>query len=452
MRLKLLFLVGACVIVFSSYSQEKAALRFRIFQFSIAPSLGTNGLHPGSYANGFSINMTSGYSVANHVLELATFSNLNTSYTKGLQIAGLFNATGGNAFATMNFKEASKKIKSGFEANLEGLQVAGLSNIVITNVFGGQFTGGVNLANGALFGLQVGGIANVVKKYGFGVQLAGGYNAVVSSYDGTQVSLLFNYVGKTLQGLQVAGFNRAETIQGKNTMLESKQTAVQIGLVNRAKKMNGFQVGLVNIGGQMQGTQIGLINIYRGGKEAGTRDGTAIGLFNAGSSIELMVYADELFYTNYQLVTGTLKNGRRQDSKFIYIQNAVIFGYNPDFIKQDQTQWALGYGLYKRFFNRTTTPGMNEYRFLSGGLEVMHYNEGDELNDKLNLISRAKVSVGTRLHPKLNSIYVFGGLSYSLALSSNPLNIEPGLFNESYVSSDLARQRWAGAHLGVMIH
>ena len=82
----------------------------------------------------------------------------------------------------------------------------------------------------------------------------------------------------------------------------------------------------------------------------------------------------------------------------------------------------------------------------------MHYNKGDDLNNHLNLISRAKVSIGTRLHPKLNSIYVFGGLSYSLALSNSPLDIQPGFLNESYVSSDIARQRWAGGHLGVMIH
>ncbi|MEM6525837.1 MAG: hypothetical protein AAF693_18705 [Bacteroidota bacterium] len=394
-------------------------------------------MNPGSYVNGFSINLTSGLSAANHVLEVASISNLNTDYTKGLQIAGLFNATGGNAFAAMNYKEVSKKVKSGFEANLEGIQVSGLSNVVITNVYGAQFTGGANLVNGAIFGLQVGGLANVVRKYGFGVQVAGGYNAVVSSFDGTQVSLLFNYVGKTLQGLQVGVFNRVEVIQGKNTVNGSKQTAVQLGLVNRAKKMNGFQLGLVNVGGRMQGTQIGLINIYRCGKDAGTRDGTSIGLLNVGNTLELMVYADELFFTNYQLVTGTLKNGRKQEARFTYIQNGIIFGYNPNLLKEDNTQWSIGYGLYKRAFNRTTTPGMNEFRFLSGGLEVLHYNEGDDLSEKLNLISRAKVSVGTRLHPKLTGIYVFGGISYSLALSDNPLNIQPGVFNDSHTSDGL---------------
>ncbi|MEM7109657.1 MAG: hypothetical protein AAF519_15640, partial [Bacteroidota bacterium] len=278
------------------------------------------------------------------------------------------------------------------------------------------------------------------------------YNAVVSSFDGTQVSLLFNYVGKTLQGLQVGGFNRAETIEGKNTVNGNKQTAIQLGLVNRAKKMNGFQVGLVNMGGQMQGTQIGLINIYRGGKEAKTRDGTSIGLLNVGKTIELMVYADELFFTNYQLITGTLKNGRKQENRFTYIQNGIIFGYNPNLLKEDDTQWSIGYGLYKRFFNRTITPGMNEFRFLSGGIEVLHYNQGDDLNEKLNLISRAKLSVGTRLHPKLTELYLFGGISYNLAFGDNPLPVEPGVFNDSRTSNDYARQRWAGGHVGILIH
>ncbi len=433
--------------------QQKPVYQFKVLQFSMAPGLGSNGLHPGGYVNGFSFNLTSGYSAANHVLEVGGISNLNTEYTKGLQVAGIFNLTGGNAFAGMNLKEAKKKINSGFEANLEGLQVSGVANVVITNVFGGQMTGGVNYIKGGIFGIQTAGLANVVEKYGFGVQLAGAYNSVVGSFDGVQLATLLNYTGARLQGLQLGGFNQVRNIEGRNSFSFSGYSAVQLGLVNRARKMNGLQIGLVNFGGAMQGTQIGLINFYHGGKEANTKDGTSIGLLNIGHTTEVLVYADELFFTNYQLSTGTLKNGRKLDAvKWIHIQNAIIFGYNPDLLRPDNTQWALGYGLYKKIFNRSITPGMNQFRFISGGLEFLHYNEGSDLNEKLNLISRLKASAGTRLHPKLQNIYVFGGLSYSMLISRTPVDVRPGFLNDAHVSADIARQRWAGGHVGIMIH
>ena len=438
---------------FLGLSQDRPVYQFRIFQFSVAPGLGTNGLHPGGYINGFSLNLTSGYSAANHVLEVSGISNLNTDYTKGLQVAGLFNLVGGNAFAGMNAKGVKKKVNSGFEANLEGLQLGGIANVVITNAFGGQVTAGANYVKGGVFGLQLAGLANVVGKYGFGFQWAGLYNSVVGSYDGVQVASLLNYTGARLQGLQVGGLNRVKTIEGRKSFNYLGYSGVQVGLINLAKKMNGLQVGLVNFGGEMQGTQVGLINFYRNGKLANTKDGTSIGLFNIFNSMEVLVYADELFMTNYQLSTGTIKNGRKLDAvKWIYIQNGIIFGYNPSLLRDDGAHWALGYGLYKKIFNRSATPSMNQFRFVSGGLEFLHYNEGPGLDDKLNLVSRLKASAGTRLHPKLSSIYIFGGLSYNVLISRNPVDITPGIFNDSHVSADIARQRWAGGHIGVMIH
>ncbi len=419
----------------------------------MAPGLGTNGLHPGGYINGFSLNLTSGYSAANHVLEVSGISNLHTEYAKGLQIAGLFNLTGGNAFAGMKPKEVKKKVNSGFEANLEGLQISGMANVVITNAFGGQITAGANYVKGGVFGLQLAGLANVVGKYGFGVQLAGLYNSVVGSYDGIQLASLFNYTGARLQGLQLGGVNKVKTIEGPKSFNYSGYSGVQLGLVNLAKKMNGLQIGLINFGGEMQGTQIGLINFFRSGKTANTLDGTPIGLLNISNAAEVLVYVDELFFTNYQLNTGTIKNGRKLDAvKWKYIQNGLIFGFNPAFLRDDGPSWALGYGFYKKIFNRSATPVLNEVRFVSGGLEFLHYNEGPGLDDKLNLISRVKASAGARLHPKLSNVYVFGGLSYSVLISRTPVSISPGILNDSHVSSDIARQRWAGGHVGVMIH
>ena len=119
----------------------------RTFQVSLVPGLGTNGMHPGGYHNYFSLNLTGGYSASTYLLEVGVLSNFNTEETRGLQIAGLANLTGANAFAGMQRPERAEKTRKGFEANLSGLQISGLSNVVLNNVFRGQVTGGIDVAS-----------------------------------------------------------------------------------------------------------------------------------------------------------------------------------------------------------------------------------------------------------------------------------------------------------------
>src|SRR5688572_9116790 len=210
MRPSLFFL--ALLVPMASPGQRK--LNFiKPFQFSIAPSISTNGLHAGGYSNYFSINVTSGYSAANYMFEIGGISNLNENETRGLQFAGLVNVTGGNAFKGMQWKEADKKKREGFEANLSGAQFSGIANIVVNNVFGWQTSGGVNLAKGSLQGFQLAGISNTVYKYSFAVQLAGVYNVSVESMDGVQVSTLFNVTQGGLYGAQLGMFNKAGFIE-----------------------------------------------------------------------------------------------------------------------------------------------------------------------------------------------------------------------------------------------
>ncbi|GAA0893113.1 hypothetical protein GCM10009122_27920 [Fulvivirga kasyanovii] len=447
----LLLLLLNSTLIFSQPTQ-KHSYEKRLVQFSVAPGLGSNGLHPGRYINYFSLNLTSGYSAANALIEVGGFSNLNTDYTRGLQFAALVNITGGNAFARMSVKEV-KKYEKEFEANLQGAQFSGLANITLTNVFGLQASGGVNLCGNALFGLQMAGMANVVKNYSFGVQVAGIYNSSVNAMDGVQIASLLNFTGGKLQGGQFGMINSAQLIEGKNSLNKTSATGLQVGLVNRAAKMNGFQIGLINFGGQMQGTQLGLINFYRGGKSADTRDGTSIGLLNIGQSYNIQLYADELFKTNYVISTGTGKNFRKLDAnKWVYIQNLLIFGYNPDFLERDHTQWALGYGLHRMVFNRSATPGMNEFMFVSTGVELLHYNKGKEINENLNLLSRFKVSFGSRLHQKVSNLYLFGGVAYNILMANKDIQVAQTFLAEESTSKDTIIKRWAGLHFGVMFH
>lgn len=425
-----------------------------MIQFSVAPGLGSNGLHPGGFRNIISFNLTSGYSRSTLLFEVAGVSNLNTDETRGLQFAGLVNITGANAFSGLTVKESIKKVNTGFEANLTGLQFSGLTNIVLTNVFGGQVTGIANISKGALMGIQLAGVSNVVYKYSFGLQLAGLWNSSIQSMDGTQISGLMNFTSGDLHGVQISFFNRAGYIEGKNSMGESKETALQLGIINSAKRMNGFQVGLINYARKSQGVQIGLINIYRGGKDVGTKDGTAIGLINAGDVGHVAVYADEMFFTNYEITTGNMKNGRIQNANSNrYYLNSLIFSNSSNGFISDQKSWALGYGFKRYMYNRSATPGMGEFRFLSYGVELMHINrEAKSITRELSLLVRPKVQLGTRLHPKLHSIYVFAAVTYNVYWSESEEGISPSFMGSEKLVNDKLMEMWPGFSAGIHVH
>lgn len=438
------------ILIFQTLFVFGQAQKFtRQAQFSLTPGISSNGMNHGGFTNYFSLNVTSGVSYASFAFELAGISNLNVKETRGLQIAGLVNSTGTNAFERLLPKEIERMIREGFEANLSGAQFSGVANIVLNNVFGWQTTGGVNLAKGALFGFQLAGISNTVYKYSFGVQLAGLYNVSVQSMDGVQMAGLFNVTTGGLYGAQIALFNRAGYMQGKNSFGNDDPTGVQIGAVNYAGMMNGFQIGLINIAGRMQGTQIGLINIYRNGKTPLTRDGTSIGLINIGSSVKTGLYASDMFLTNFEISTGTLKNGRvKEDITTKDFQNALIYSWSPKWAGSRE-QWAIGYGLRKYHFNRTTLPGYNRIRYLEYGVDFMHISfERKKLTKELSLLGRPHVTVGSRIHPK-NSIgffFVTAAFNYYLTDTENKVKsiIEGGGSN--------GRQYWPGFAAGFMIH
>lgn len=423
-----------------------------MMQVSVTPGLSTNGMHAGGYSNYFSLNLTAGYSAANYAFELGVISNLNVNETRGLQIAGLTNFTGANAFAGLTPKEKDLKIKSGFEANLSGAQFSGLANVVLFNVFGWQTAGGANVVKGSLQGFQIAGIGNSVRKYTFGGQLSGVFNVSAESVDGFQLSGLFNVTGGELFGVQVSAVNKAGRIEGRNSFDNNDPTGIQIGLVNHAARMNGFQIGLVNIGKRMQGTQIGIVNIYRGGKMPETRDGTSIGLVNIGSGGYAALYVNELFLTNVEIATGTIKNSRmNNETKEIQIQNALIYSNDPGFMS-DRERWAFGYGLKKMYFTRSSTKGMNKFRFWSFGIDWLHINhESKKLTRELSLLTRPTVAFGSRLHPKLRSIYVFAAATYALYLTDGSKSISPYSSESSKEVNGQMLEMWPGFSAGVHI-
>ena len=87
------------------------------FQFSVLPSVGTNGRNSGNVINHYSFNLLGGYSAGTTKLELAGLFNINRGDMSGVQMAGWFNQVGGK---------------------VEGVQLAGLFNSNLDSVKGVQ--------------------------------------------------------------------------------------------------------------------------------------------------------------------------------------------------------------------------------------------------------------------------------------------------------------------------
>jgi hypothetical protein len=444
--MKTLTLLTLLIVVSASTNAQMRNFT-RIFQVSLAPAISTNGMNSEGYNNYFSLNLTSGVSSENHVLEIGTFSNLNVLNTRGIQIGGIANVTGGNAFARMLPKEIERKKREGFEANLSGAQFSGVVNLVLNNVFGWQATGGVNVAKGALHGFQLSGISNTVYRWTFGLQVAGLYNVSRESMDGVQISSLFNITEGGLFGVQVSLLNRAGFMNGLNSFDSDDPTGVQVGLVNMAKSMDGYQFGLVNISGPMKGTQIGLINIYRHGKDPQTRNGTAIGLFNIGAAGYFAAYTSDLFPVNLEIASGTLKNGRIKTEAYgKFVQNGLIFS-NSGWLSS-RKNWALGYGLKKFYFNRSLLPGYNHFRFIAFGIDLLHINHVPEkITKELSLVTRPTVMGGSRLSPKNKRYFFFVAAAYNFYNSKSDKSLDAVLER----GTGATFKHWPGFSGGVLI-
>lgn len=444
------FTLIAFLILNAKIAVAQPSIQKRFFQFSVTPALGTNGLQPGSFSNVISVNLTSGYSAASSFLELATISNLNTNYGSGVQLSGLANLIGANSFGGMSKKEKDIKIKNGFVSYFHGLQVSGVTNLVIDEVQGAQITGGVNLVKGLVIGIQFSGVSNIVSKYTFGIQAAGFFNVSKASINGVQIAGLSNFTEGGLYGLQLGLLNQSGETLGKNSPPHSERSGAQIGLVNYTKEMRGFQIGLINFAKTSQGTQIGLINIYRRGKLPETRDGTAIGLINIGGVEYISVYANEIFGLNYEIATGTRKNGRvKLDKSTVHIVNSLIYSHSS----YRNEIWGMGYGLKKMFCNRSALPGQAESKFVGIGMDFQHINfSSREITKDLSLLFRVKIEVGRRITRKSFGFNWHGALTFNSYIGNQSNSFAPDFLKFSSQLGDTPVTFWLGYSLGIILH
>src|SRR4051812_24810193 len=98
-QLLIFLLIANSLTVFGQDSVRVRLREFeRTFQFSLFPGISTNGIMGGFYYNKFSLNLFGGLSAGNRFMEVGGISNLNLKAANGIQIAGLANVVGSNAF------------------------------------------------------------------------------------------------------------------------------------------------------------------------------------------------------------------------------------------------------------------------------------------------------------------------------------------------------------------
>jgi hypothetical protein len=213
----------------------------RPVQASFIPGLGTHGKLSGQVVNKFSLNVLGGY----------------TAGAKGAEIGGIFNID---------------------REHVEGVQVAGVCNIVGGKTSGVQVAGVYNSALDSVEGVQVAGVINNVAGTATGVVVAGVYNQVRDDMNGTQVSGVVNISNGAVTGIQAAGI--ANYTKGKLTGIQFA------GIFNYVRTFHGMQIGLVNVSDSADGYMLGLVNWAKNGYH------------------KVAVYSNEITHVNVSVKTG----------------------------------------------------------------------------------------------------------------------------------------------------
>lgn len=419
------------------------------FNLTLVPGLGTSGLDPSNNYSNITLNLLSGYQRGNFWFEISGLSSTTIEQTNGIQLSGLFNLVGVDYYQGLSPKELIKAEKEGYFPFLNGIQIAGLMNYVRGYSTGAQLSLGMNISKEAMTGAQIGGIFNYSKILLTGAQISILSNLSKGSTIGFQMAI-YNRTSFELSGIQIGVANLSGSIEGKNSLMETESTGIQLGLINHSKIMNGFQVGLVNLSGQNQGTQFGLINIFRPARKKGRLDGTPIGLLNIGGALSLEAFIDETFLMNFALSTGNMKNaGMLPENKIKYIMNQLLFRQSR-FSKSEYR--AYGWGLQKQYFNYSPDI-MNAFYFVSFGW-TLSYVDFINIDNNFNVLTELGYSIGSRIIPKNRSVYLYATLDINYFYSNDGQTLGPEKLMIAFNSGDapIRHELWPGISIGIKIN
>jgi hypothetical protein len=253
----------------------------------------------------------------------------------------------------------------GWHGGLKGLELGVGVNMIVNDADGLQVAGVGNLVNDAFRGLQIGGLGNFARHVNWGAQVGGVAN-IAQTNEALQVSGGMNISWDTLRGAQVAG---VANMGGRGSSTTSVQLSglgnvalgdigVQVGaLYNQAERVENLQLGLVNVADTVVGTSIGFLNIVRHGYNRFELSG------------------GEALWLN-----GALKLG---SESFYNIFQAGARWY-PGYIS-DHIYWSLGYGVGR------ATRLSGDWR-MNSEVVVQHLMEGNDLYPQLNLLGQFRLT------------------------------------------------------------
>lgn len=376
---------------------------YRKFQISLFPFVGTNGALSGNVINDYSINVFGGYSMGNSKLEVGGYFNINRAYMHGVQLAGVFNYVGGD---------------------VSGLQGAGYANIVRGEAHAWQLAGYTNINFGKATKPQISGFLNLNLKESKSLHASGFANIHGKQYEGTAITGLANLNLSESSGVMAAGMANLQIGNYKGFMV-SGLTNVTLG------RMEGVQLtGLLNVSGKLKGSQIGFLNI------ADSVSGVQVGFlsFSRAGYHKIEISADEIFYTNLALRTGS--------SNAFY--NIFTAGIKP----QGGTPfWSYGYGI-------GTSPRLTKWLYLNADLTAHQVQKGRPV-DEFHLLSKLYLGLEFQIMKRFS---ITGGATLNSYLTKNTFIDYPYLFtdytpnfivDENYQSSDLNNKMWIGWKFGL---
>lgn len=194
-------------------------------QVSLLGPLGSNGLRAGQTVNHVSINLLGGYAAGVEGFEAGGLVNVDRDTVAGVQLAGLANVVGRHL---NGFQAAGLANVLGGPGR--GVQAAGLLNLATRPVAGAQLAGLFNYAGPRKHAVEMELTASTADVVGTtsavvpvedapagrdkAAQVAGLFNVALTEVRGGQVAGLLN-VAHTVRGVQLAGLvNIADSVQG----------------------------------------------------------------------------------------------------------------------------------------------------------------------------------------------------------------------------------------------
>lgn len=372
-------------------------------QFSLVPTIGTNGMLSSSTVVDYSFNLLGGFNGGVRKAEIAGIFNIDVDTVQYFQAAGFLNAVGGyqKGVQLAGFTNLNND-------SFKGGQFAGFFNSVRKDFHGAQAAGFGNLTVGKFDGVQAAGFFNVKGDSGKVVQLAGFSNYAGDNTNGAQIAGFVNYAGKNFQGIQLAGF-----INYARKDFSGVQAS---GFINVATNVKGVQLSFININDTISGVPIGFFSFSRKGLH------------------QLEISTNEFLPYQLAFKTGT----KRFYNSFI---GAMRTGKNSKPI------WAYGYGI-------GTSVNLSPKSSIFFDVQAISLQKAKFTEN--NFLGKLIVSYQYQLKKKLAisagpSFNVYVVRQASTQIGTDFRSIAPYNFYNKTSGSDNNVQMWVGGHLSLRI-